>query len=356
MDEWIWMCSLPGFYRKDFKRLLQYFCSPEKIHAAEKKEIELLPFLDEKQKKSLSDWRNTGTKEIRNKMEKSGIKFISCVEKEYPQSLLQLTDYPYGLFYLGELPQQEERCVAVVGARMCTGYGKQMASQIAEILAEHQIAVVSGMANGIDGVAQSSCLSVGGKSYAVTGCGVDICYPYDHRSLYQELKKKGGILSEYPPGTKALPYHFPMRNRIISGLCESVIVVEAKKKSGSLITADLALEQGRDVLAIPGRMEDPLSEGCNHLIAQGAGIITSMENLKQHLGIEENRKKRKKNNNKLASSENMVYICLDFRPKSLTDIVENVKLPVQKVMSILTELQIKGLVEEVSQNYYILKK
>ena len=357
MEEWLWMCSLPGFYRNDFDRLLQYFESPEKLHASEKKQISLLPFLKEKQKHVLEEEKRRSAKEIRHKLEGKGIKFISCREEGYPEKLKSMEDYPFGLFYQGELPDPKERCVAVVGARMCTNYGRNTAAEIGEMLAREGIAVVSGMAYGVDGIAQAAALKNGGRSYAVTGCGSDICYPADHRSLCRDLAEKGGVITEYPPGTQPMPLHFPMRNRIISGLSECVVVVEAKKKSGSLITADLALDQGKDVLAVPGRMEDPLSEGCNQLIAQGAGILTSLEDLKTHLGISaENVKKKKKNNITLASSENMVYICLDFRPKCLTEIIRSTPLPAEEVMQILTDLQIRGLVEEISKNYYVLKK
>lgn len=357
MDEWLWMCSLPGFYRKDLERLLQFFETPERIWRAQDSQIAMLPFLKEKQKEILKEWNRKKPSQIRNKTAESGIKFTSYMEENYPQKLLELPDYPFGLFYLGDLPKAQERCVAVVGARMCTNYGRNIAMQIAEELAAHQIVVVSGMAYGVDGIAQAACLKSGGRSYAVTGCGPDICYPKDHRMLYQDLEKNGGVLSEYAPGTPAKPLHFPMRNRLISGLCECVVAVEAKKKSGSLITADLALEQGRDVLAVPGRVSDPLSEGCNHLISQGAGILTSLEDLRQYLGITgEKVKKNKKNNIKLASLENMVYICLDFRPKSLTEIVRSAEMAPEQVMRILTDFQMRGLVEEISKNYYVLKK
>ena len=357
MDEWLWLCSLPGFYRKDLERLLQFFETPDRVWGASDGQIAMLPFLKEKQKEILKQWKRRKPSQIRNKTDKSGIKFTSYTEENYPPRLLELPDYPFGLFYLGDLPEAKERCVAVVGARMCTNYGRSIAMQIVEELAEQKIAVGSGMAYGVDGIAQAACLKSGGRSYAVTGCGPDVCYPKDHLMLHQDLRQNGGVLSEYPPGTPAKALHFPMRNRLISGLCECVVIVEAKKKSGSLITADLALEQGRDVLAVPGRVSDSLSEGCNHLISQGAGILTSLEELRQHLGITvEKVKKNKKNNIKLASSENMVYICLDFQAKSLTEIVRSAEMTPEQVMRILTDLQMRGLVEEISKNYYVLKK
>ena len=295
MDEWLWMCSLPGFYRKETERLLQCFGSPEQVIRASERQIQILPFLTDRQKRILTTHKRKTMKEIRYNLEKTGIKFISCMDLEYPKRLLQMEDYPFGLFYLGELPGQDERCVAVVGARMCTNYGKGMANEIGEMFARDGISLISGMAYGVDGMAQAACLNNQGRSYAITGCGVDICYPTDHMALYRKLAAGGGVISEYPPGTPVRAFHFPMRNRLISGLCECVIVVEAKKKSGSLITADLALDQGKDVLAIPGRITDPLSDGCNQLIAQGAGIVTSMEDIREHLGIDsENMKKTKK--------------------------------------------------------------
>ena len=350
---WLWLCSLPGIYRKQTGQLLDYYQTPEAIRYAGKKELDQMPFLSEKQKDTiLNAQKNMHLEELMYKIERSGIKFISCCENRYPKLLKQISDYPYGLFYKGNLPQEEEHCIAIVGARMCSNYGRKMAAELSEALSVLNISIVSGMAYGIDGNAQAACVSKAGKSYAILGCGVDICYPKEHWELYEKIQEHGAVISEYPPGTPALPMHFPLRNRIISGLSREIIVVEAKKKSGSLITADCALEQGRDIYAVPGRTEDALSEGCNELIAQGAGIITGTKALLQALGLNpEKSKKREKKKNLLATGENMVYSCLDSRPKTLQQISKETNLPASEVMCTLGSLVMKGLVKENSGYY-----
>lgn len=180
-------------------------------------------------------------------------------------------------FYRGKLPDENEPAVAVIGARECSEYGRYVAEELGQYLGRAGIQVISGMARGIDGISQQAALSAGGTSYGVLGCGVDICYPAQNRRLYEELLEKGGLLSTYAPGTKPLPQHFPPRNRIVSGLSDALIVIEARQKSGTLITVDMALEQGRDVYVVPGRLTDRLSDGCNHLLTQGAGVFLSPE-------------------------------------------------------------------------------
>lgn len=198
-------------------------------------------------------------------------------DEGYPKRLKNIPGAPKALYVLGRLPEEERLSVAVVGARDCSEYGRFVAKELGAALGKNGITVISGMARGIDGISQEEALDAGGSSFGVLGCGVDICYPKENRRLYEKLRKSGGLLSEYLPGTPACANHFPPRNRIVSGLADVVVVVEARVKSGTLITVDMALEQGREVYAVPGRTTDKLSEGCNRLIRQGAGVLFSVE-------------------------------------------------------------------------------
>ena len=209
--------------------------------------------------------------------------YISRKSDRYPMRFEALPHMPDGIYVKGDIPDDDIPSVAIVGARMCSRYGRNTAFLFGKKLAERGVQVISGMALGIDGAAQEGALSGGGRTFAVLGCGVDICYPRSNHSLYEQIPNHGGILSELSPGTQPYAYNFPMRNRLISALADIVVVVEARKKSGSLITVDYALEQGKSVYAVPGRVGDALSDGCNYLIAQGAGIAWSVEALVEEL-------------------------------------------------------------------------
>ncbi len=217
------------------------------------------------------------------RMRERGICLVTEEDSRFPERLARIPDKPYALYCAGQLPQEEKKAVALIGARDCTGYGSYMAEQFGAAFAKAGVQVISGMARGIDGIGQTAALGAGGYSLGVLGCGVDICYPRDNRPLYEALLDRGGVCSEYPPGTEPRALLFPPRNRIISGFCDAVLVVEAREKSGTLITVDMALEQGREVYALPGRATDPLSGGCNRLIRQGAGLISSPEEFLEEL-------------------------------------------------------------------------
>ncbi|MBE5996538.1 MAG: DNA-protecting protein DprA [Lachnospiraceae bacterium] len=207
------------------------------------------------------------------------IRHIREWETGFPKRLRELKGMPKELYYIGTLPP-EGPAVSIVGARSCTAYGREKAMGLGKYLAEHGVTVISGMADGIDGYAHEGAIQGGGKTYAVLGCGADICYPKRHAGLRDAIiGTGGGVLTEYPGGSEPAAWRFPARNRIISALADVVVVVEARRRSGSLITADFALEQGKTVLAFPGRMGDRLSEGTNTLIAQGAGIISTFDSV-----------------------------------------------------------------------------
>lgn len=217
------------------------------------------------------------------KLRERGVCLVTERETAFPGRLRKIPDAPWALYYVGKLPREQERAVALVGARDCTEYGRFMAKQFGDALARAGVQVISGLARGIDGVSQKAALEAGGYSFAVLGCGVDICYPEENRELYDALADAGGFCSEYPPGTPPKAVFFPPRNRLISGLADGLLVIEAKEKSGTLITVDMALEQGREVYALPGRATDPLSGGCNRLIRQGAGLVCTPEELLEAL-------------------------------------------------------------------------
>lgn len=206
---------------------------------------------------------------------------LNC--KDYPYRLKNIGDPPLILFYKGRLPDEGRPCVAIVGARGCSLYGEKTALMFAKELSSAGVQIISGMARGVDGISQRGSISVGGNTFGVLGCGVDVIYPEENKDLFEDILKDGGILSEFEPGTEPLRQYFPSRNRIISGLSDIVLVVEARKRSGTYITVTQALEQGREVFAVPGRITDALSDGCNNLIAAGAEIAVNSQTLMQDL-------------------------------------------------------------------------
>lgn len=352
---WEWFCSIPGIYRRHREILLRCFGAPKGVWQAEAGEWKHL-------KEHGCDWvggvethqKESDPQETVYKNRQLGIQFTSCEQSDYPKLLRSIRDFPYGIFYKGRLPAEEKKQIAVVGARVCTHYGKHLAEQLAGQIAQAGGEVVSGAAYGIDGAAQWAALSAGGASFAVVGGGVDCRYPRANDRLYDRLEEEGGVLSEFPPGTKPLRYHFPLRNRIISGLSEIVTVIEAKHGSGSLITADYALEQGRTVLAVPGRLDDELSRGCNELIAQGAGVILSPESFAEQVFPDfRQQKKNKVSDIALAPSEKLVYSSLDLHSKSLWELEECTSLSLADLSGSLLALEARGLIREVERNYYV---
>ena len=219
----------------------------------------------------------------RKKLNDKGVRFVSRIDPEFPEKLKNIPNAPFAIYVKGDLPDPAVPSVSIVGARMCSEYGRYMARQFGRGLALSGVQVISGMARGIDSIAQGAALEAGGRSFGVLGCGVDICYPPENKTIYDALLKNGGAISEYPPGMEPMANFFPMRNRIISALSDVLLVVEARQKSGTQITVDTALEQGREVLAVPGRVTDRLSDGCNYLISQGAGVAVSVEDVLDRL-------------------------------------------------------------------------
>ena len=353
-----WLASVQKIGPVKTRRLLEYFGNEEAIYHATRMELEQVEGITQLVSEEMLQRKNSEKISIEyKKMLEKNIQLISVNDTAYPEKLKYIEKAPYALFCRGELPKEERLTIAIVGARNCSAYGKEMALWFGKELSDAGIQVISGLAFGIDGYAHQGALHGGTPTYGVLGNGIDICYPKENFSIYMKIQEQGGILSEYSPGTRPATFQFPMRNRIISGLADMVIVIEARFRSGSLITADQALEQGRDVYAVPGRITDPLSRGCNELIRQGAGIITDpVEFVEKYFSKQDScAPKCKKNKIALALSEEKVYSCLDFSPTHLSIIVDRTGFSMQETVSVLMQLMMKGLVTETSKNYYALK-
>lgn len=276
-------------------------------------------------------------------------------DSDYPKRLERIKGAPERLYVRGSLPDPNKKTVSIVGARNCTDYGCTLAKTIARILSMNDVQVISGLAMGIDTQGHIGAIEVEKPTFAVMGCGVDICFPSHNSNVYEKiLEYGGGILAEVEVGTPPLPYNFPLRNRIISGLSDVVIVVEARDKSGSLITADFALEQGKTIFACPGRVGDSLSRGTNNLIKQGAYILTSADDVLEHLGLIVDGLIPKVENDisKLDYFEKLIYEVLKDETLHINQIVEKVKLPVGKCLNVLMSLELNGFVETSISNYY----
>ena len=353
-----WFANIKGLGNKEKFQIRSSIKKAEELYYMEEKAIEKIVGKKEKCQAVMESIRSWQLNEECAALERKGVQFVTRINPKYPQRLTEISAPPYVLYYKGKLPLEGTISVAIVGARQCSAYGEAMAKRFADVLANAGVQIVSGMARGIDGISQRAAIQSRGSSFAVLGCGVDICYPRENYKLYQELQISGGIISEQPIGVQPQRNFFPARNRIISGLADIVLVIEAKKESGSLITADMALEQGKDVYALPGNITSCLSEGCNQLIKQGADILISPDELLKDLGIFHDEKFGKLAENKivLESTEKLVYSCLDFEPRSLNILLEQTRLQISALLDHLVVLQLKGYVREVSKNYYVKVK
>ncbi len=279
--------NVPGLGNRGIYKLLEDGISCEEIFKMDEKRLRFL--VKEKLGKEriakaiMAQKVAWNFEEEEKKLEAKGIRFVSAFSDEFPDKLRNIPDPPFALYVKGKLPDPSVPSVAIIGARMCSDYGRFMSREFGRDLAFAGAQVISGMARGVDGISQKAAIEAGGSSFSVLGCGVDICYPDENRDVYNRICATGGLISEYHPGTEPKPNLFPMRNRIISGLADIVLVVEARQKSGTQITVDQALEQGREVLAIPGRVTDRLSDGCNFLISQGAGVALSVDDVLDRL-------------------------------------------------------------------------
>lgn len=294
----------------------------------------------------ISEWDKLGAKKI---------KTLSLLDPRYPELLSQLTYPPPLLYYRGSVDQINSPAVAIVGSRRCTLYGREIAFLLAKELAEAGIGVISGMALGIDTAAHRGSIESRGYTVAVLGCGVDRCYPPKNYDLMEQLIAEGVVMSEFPLETKPLPFHFPRRNRIISGLSLGTIVVEATAKSGALITAGFALEQNREVFAVPGNVNSPYSRGCHSLLKEGACLVESASDVIRELNLEQTSEVQMTLNLEkeiLTEQEKKLLAAIPYQPIHIDSIVRLTKGKVPEITALLLSLEIKKLIHQTPGKYF----
>lgn len=364
---WVALHLVPGVGAVTFRQLVKHFGTPKEVFEADTKDLTevrgLKPASIEEIRKFSTGKRAEYSCRL---MQKLCVEVITFEHPAYPPNLASLYDAPALLYVKGRLTEADNYSVAVVGSRHATFYGQQTTENLCRCLANYQVTIVSGMARGIDTAAHKGALSGKGRTIAVMGSGIDVIYPEENARLYGSISENGAVISEYPFGAPPEPKNFPIRNRIISGLALGIVVVEATQKSGSLITANFALEQGREVFAVPGSINSLRSSGTHKLIKQGAKLVERAEDVLEELEVYRKRDTAAPlqapeicsppvRDVQLSDDEKALLYGLDAYPQHIDDIVRQGGLAVQKISSMLLGLELKGLVEQLPGKFFIRK-
>jgi DNA processing protein len=347
---------LPGIGPARFQKLLAHFGDPQRAWGASEQELLRLGVDAKTMPALLAKRRSLSLDAEMERLRRLGVTVISGDDPTYPPRLREIYNAPPLLYVRGELLRQDEQSLGVVGARAPSMYGKEIAARIVPELVRNGLTIVSGLARGIDSIAHHEALRAGGRTIAVLGCGIDVVYPPENRSLFERITQHGAVVTDYPLGTKPDAFNFPARNRIISGLTLGTLIVEAKLTSGALITADYALEQNREVFAFPGRATDRGSAGCNQLIRDGrAKLVTSTEDIFAELDLTAAVQQLEI---KLAlpvnDEESRLLALLSSEPVHIDDLSRQSTLPPPTVASTLMMLELKGSVRQVGTMSYVL--
>ena len=354
---WIGFNCIHGIGRVRLTQLESYFGSLENAWKASPGELKHAG-LDSAGLRAIGQWRGKISPEAEmEKVERHGVSVLICSDSGYPSRLKEIYDYPPVLYIRGTLLPEDEWCLAVVGTRRATIYGKQVTGEIVTDLAKSNITVVSGLAKGIDTIAHQSALSAGGRSLAVFACGLDIVYPAENASLARKIIEQGALISEYPLGTRPRAENFPRRNRILSGLSLGVLVTEAGETSGAMITARMALEQNREVLAIPGSILSPASRGTNNLIQEGAKLVSNYTDILEELNLTTvTRQMEMKEILPESDTESLLLKQLSAEPTHIDEVCQKSGFPASTVSGTLAMMELKGLVKQIGTMNYVLSR
>jgi DNA processing protein len=359
LKSWLALYTVPTIGPVRFTSLVKHFGSPEKVMSASERELSELPDIGAviaANIKSKISW-DEAEKQVKL-VEKNHNSIITFQDENYPEMLKSIYDPPPFLFIRGEIRPDDRNAVAIVGSRLASVYGKRITERIGRELVKNGITVVSGLARGIDSIAHLSALKEGGRTLAVFGSGLDVIYPPENAKLAEKITGSGAIISEFLLGTKPEAPNFPRRNRLISGLSLGVVIVEAGEKSGALLTAACALEQNREVFAIPGNLGAKNSEGTNALIKQGAKLVTRVEDILEELKITGHGDKSaavqiEPDLSRLSETEKDIFKLISDEPNHIDKIAGLASLGLPQVLSTLLSLELKGLVKQLSGKMFV---
>lgn len=348
---WLALSLTPGVGSILLARLVARFGSPEAVFRASVTELGEIDGLTGKVAEEIR--KGPQERAVDRELERvraAGARILTLSDEAYPSRLKEIYDPPAVLYVNGELKKEDDLAVSIVGSRKTSVYGRMMTERMSQGLARHGVTIVSGMARGIDSVAHGGAVSVGGRTIAVLGCGVDVIYPRENRGLFAKIVEHGAVVSEFPMGSPPEGAHFPKRNRIISGLSLGVIVVEAAAESGALITANYALEQGRDVFAVPGSIGAAGSQGTHRLIKQGAKLVEASEDILEEILPQWHRRgqehEKAKQGPSLPEEEGRLYDLLGETPLHIDRIILETGMDPGKVSGLLLSLELKGLIAQ----------
>lgn len=354
---WIALTEVSDIGPVTARKLLALYKRPEAIFKASYKELCGIPGIGVKRAKGIKEY--SGWEKIESdikKLDSKGIRIVTLNDKDYPETLKNMEDAPLVLYIKGTIQKEDKYAVAIVGSRRPTPYGRFVAEKFSSELSSMGFTIVSGMARGIDGLAHTTAIKSGGRSIAVLGSGIDVPYPPENKVLMEKVAASGYVMSEFPLGTPPDRENFPKRNRLISGLSLGVLVVEATADSGSLITAGYAVEQGKEVFAIPGNINSPNSAGTNELIKKGAKLVQNVEDVIEELAPVLKGFMRAKERAKVELSDEEKRLCdiMTPEPKHVDAISRESHLPSSKVLGILLSLELKGVVKQTEGKKFYL--
>lgn len=355
---WLAWNKIPDIGPKRFYKLLEYFGSVENAWQAKSGEISKILNLSSKISSRLFEEKNNIIPERElDSVYKYKVNVLTIEDALYPKNLKTIHYPPPVLYFKGTIVKADKNSISIVGSRKATYYGKMVAEKLSKDLTLAGLTIISGMARGIDTAAHKGALSVNGRTIAVFGCGIDHIYPPENRRLAQEMQESGAIISEFPLSTLPERQNFPRRNRIISGLSLGTVVVEAAEKSGALITADFALDQDREVFAIPGNINSPLSDGSHNLIKQGAKLVNNYQDILEEIHIvlsqKADEKEMVKENTSLTEEEKIIYRLITKEPIQIDEIIDTSNLSAGKVSEILLNLELRDLIKEIEGKRFI---